>query len=140
MTNIEARRQARIEIAETLKSAGLLDGITLTASQMQNETRPAFWRGVVRDEKARAKDLYVTWHIPSSSAHTRADNQTMLREVTIAVDVFSKRSFDSEMNHKLIERIETALTENGYEVEMASEQYENYTKLFHLPMTAFKLY
>ena len=140
MTNIQARRKARIEIIDTLKSAGLLDGISLQAQQLHHATRPAFWHGVVRNDKAKAKDSYVTWHIPASPPSTRADDKTILREVTIAVDVFAKRSFSSEQNHKLLESLETAFTENGYEVEMASEQYENDTKLFHVPMTAFKLY
>jgi len=140
MTNIEARKNARIEIIQTLKDAGLLEGLGLSAEQLHKATAPCFWHGVVRNDKAKTKDAYVTWHIPSSAANTRADNKTLLREVTIAVDVFSKRSFDSEQNHKLLERMETAFVDNGYEVEMADETFETETGLFHYPMTIFKIY
>ena len=140
MRNIDARKKARGEIKDALRTAGLLDGITLQAQQLHNETRPCFWRGVVRDEVARQKDQYVTWHIPSSSAAERADDKAFLREITVAVDVFSKRSFESEQNHKLLERLEDAFTESGFEVEFADEQYENDTKLYHYPLTIFKLY
>jgi len=140
MTNLQARKLAREDIRKALRAAGLLDGISLQASQLHNESRPCFWRGVIRDPVARAKDQYVTWHIPSSDTAERADDKTFLREITIAVDVFSKRSFESEANHKLLERLETAFDNAGYEVEFADEIFENDTKLFHYPLTLYKLY
>ena len=140
MTNIQARKIAREDIRAALKAAGLLDGISLQASQLHNETRPCFWRGVIRDPVARAKDQYITWNIPSSEANTRADDKTLIREITIAVDVFSKRSFESEANQKLLERLEKAFDQADYEVEFADEQFENDTQLFHYPLTLYKLY
>jgi len=140
MKNIDARTKARGEIKDALKAAGLLDGISITAAQLQNETRPCFWRGVVRDAAARQKDIYATWHIPSSSAAERADDKAFLREITIAVDVFSKRSFESEANHKILERLEVAFDTAGFEVEFADEIFEKDTQLFHYPLTLYKLY
>jgi hypothetical protein len=140
MTNIKSRHRARIEIIETLKAAGLLEGISLRAEQLQNATKPCFWHGVVRNDKAKTKDCYVTWFIPRSQAATRADDKTLLREVVIAVDVFAKRSFDSEQNHKLLEALENAFAEKGYEVEFGEEQFEEKTGLFHYPLTMFKLF
>jgi len=140
MTNIQARKQARVELIKVLKSAGLVEGISLAADQLDKITKPAFWHGVVRNDKAKAKDWYVTWYIPASRAAKRADDDVMLREVTIAIDVFSKRSFDSEQNHKLLESLENAFAENGYEVELADEIFESDTSLFHYPITIFKLY
>jgi len=90
MKNIDARKRAREDIRQALRNAGLLDGISLQASQLQNESRPCFWRGVVRDPVARQKDIYVTWHIPSSEVSERADDKAFLREIIIAIDVFSK--------------------------------------------------
>jgi hypothetical protein len=140
MTNTQARAKARIEIIKTLKAAGLVEGNSITAAQLQNESRPAFWRGVVRDPSAKAKDVYATWEIVRSNAHTRGDDKTQLRELTIAVDIFSKRSFDSEQLHKLLDATETALTDAGFEVELANEQYHDDSKLFHQPMTLHKIY
>jgi len=140
MTNIQARKLARIELARVLKSAGLLEGISLVAEQLDKATKPAFWHGVVRNDKAKAKDSYLTWYIPASKTATRADDTAMHREVTIAIDVFSKRSFDAEQNFKLLESLENAFTENGYEVEFADETFESDTSLFHYPMTIFKIY
>ena len=140
MTNLQARTKARSEVKDALKAAGLLDGISITAAQLHNESRPCFWRGVVKDPVARQKDIYVTWHIPSSTAAERADDKTFLREITIAVDVFSKRSFESEANHKMLEKLETAFDTAGFEVEFADELYEADTQLFHYPLTLYKLY
>jgi len=140
MTNVQARKLAREDIRAALRSAGILCGISLTAQQLQNESRPCFWRGVINDPVARAKDHYITWHIPSSNSKTHADDKTLIREITIAVDVFSKRSFESEANHKLLQRLETAFDEAKFEVEFSDELYENDTKLFHYPLTLYKIY
>ena len=140
MTNTQARTKARGEIRDALKAAGLLDGISITAAQLHNETRPCFWRGVVKDPVARQKDIYVTWHIPSSSTAERADDKTFLREITVAVDVFSKRSFESEANHKMLERLEDAFSTAGFEAEFSDELYESDTQLYHYPLTFYKLY
>jgi len=140
MTNNQARAKARIEIIDALKAAGLMEGNSLTAAQLHNETRPAFWRGIVRDPTAKAKETYATWQIVGSSAHTRGDDKTQLRELTIAVDIFSKRSFDSEQTQKTLGEIENALSTAGFEVEQAAEQYHEDSKLFHTPMTLIKIY
>jgi len=140
MTNTEARRQARIGIIDTLKKAGLREGISLSNEQLLDTRDTTFWHGVVRNETVRAKDNYLTWNIPGSSAGVRADNIAFLREVTIAIDVFSKRSFDSEQNHKLLEKLENQFTKDGYEIEFADEIFETETSLFHYPITIFKLY
>ncbi|MDR3022098.1 MAG: hypothetical protein LBU60_05460 [Clostridiales bacterium] len=129
-----------MEIISTLKQADLLDGISLSAEQFYNTTKPCFWRGVVRDERFKQKDSYVTWKIVASSPHTRADNLTALREITIALDIFSKRSFDSEQNHKLLDNIEQSFTQKNFEVEFANEQFESDLGLYHIPMTVYKIY
>ena len=140
MKNIDAKKQARIDIIETLASAGMMQGITLSDNDFAKSNTITFWHGVVRDERVRQKDAYITYHFPSSDANTRADNQVMLRDVVVAVDLFSKRSFDSEQNYMLLEKLEMAFMQGGYEVEFGDEQYETDTKLFHYPMTLFKLY
>lgn len=140
MTNIEARKKAREDIIRTLKQAGLREGISLSNEQLLDTRDTTFWHGVVRNEIVRAKDNYLTWNIAGSSASVRADNNAFLREITIAIDIFSKRSFDSEQNHKLLERIENQFTKDGYEVEFADEFFESDTSLFHYPITIFKLY
>ena len=140
MTNIETRRRARAGIITTLKKAGLKEGISLSNEQLLDTRETTFWHGVVKNKTVRAKDNYLTWYIPASGASKRADDSVFLREVTIAIDVFSKRSFDSEQNHKLLEKLENQFVKDGYEVEFADELYESETSLFHYPITIFKLY
>lgn len=140
MTNIEARKKARKDIRQSLTDAGLVEGITLTDAQLAEETRTCYWHGVVRNEKAKAKDNYLTYYIPTSDVVSRADNQAFLREVAIAIDVFSKCSFDSEKNMKLLEDLENQFIKDGYEVEFADEFFESETSLFHYPITIFKIY
>ena len=140
MTNIEARKRARVDIVNSLINAGLVEGISLTDSQLMAQTKTCFWHGVVRNEKAKAKDNYLAWFIPGSEVAKSADNQAFLREVVITIDVFAKRSFDSESNQKLLEAVENQLTKDGYEIEFADEFFESETSLFHYPITIYKLY
>lgn len=140
MTNIEARKRARKDIRQSLIDAGLVEGITLTDAQLAEETRTCYWHGVVRNEKAKAKENYLTYYITATDAFSRADNQTFLREVTIAIDIFSKRSFDSDANMKLLEDIEKQFIKDGYEVEFADEFFESETSFFHYPITIYKIY
>ena len=140
MQNTQARKIASEQVKVAMKTAGLLDGISLQAQQLHNETKPCFWRGVVKNEVARSKDIYVVWSIPTSTASERADDKIYLREVTISVDIFSKRSFESEQNYKLLQQMENAFELAGFEVEFADEQYENNTGLYHYPLTLYKIY
>ena len=69
-----------------------------------------------------------------------ADNDDFLREVMVAIDVFSKKSFDSKENFDLLEKLEDVFKDNGFEVEFADEIFESETSLFHYPLTLYKIY
>lgn len=140
MDNSKARKNAKTELITALNSAGAVEGISLTPQQIQSETRPLFWHGVLRNELAREKTSYITYSIPSSDTRVRADDDTFLREVMIALDIYSKFSFDSEDSYTLLLKVETKLAEKGFEVEMNDEIYEEDTKLFHIPLTLYKNY
>jgi hypothetical protein len=140
MTNIEARKQARAEVRECFTTAGFVDGISLTAPALDKETKPCFWHGVVRCQMAKDKNRDATYYLPSSLASIRADNKAYLREVTVAVDVFSKQSFDAKYNMDILSTLENTFTTQGFEVEFADEIYEEETGLFHYPLTLYKNY
>jgi hypothetical protein len=140
MLNSNARKQAKAEVITALTNAGLVQGNTFSNSEIAAETKTLFWHGVLRNETARNKGIYVTYEIVGSDANTNADNTALTREVTIAVDIFCTRSFDAEQPTVTAEKIEQAFTDSGFIVEVASEIYESDTKLFHLPMTVYKLF
>lgn len=140
MNNTKARNSAKADLIKGLNMAGVVEGITLTPEQIQSETRTIMWHGVLRNDLARNKPNYITYNISSSEARVRADDTTYLREVMIAVDIYSKHSFDSKDNYTLLLKVETKLAEKGFEIEMNDEIYENDTKLFHIPLTIYKNY
>ena len=140
MRTIEARRKCRKDVRDLLKSIGLLEGIGLNDSEIEGTNQILFWHGVVRNQKARNKTTYLSYYFPSFERKISADNDDFIREVMVAVDVFSKRSFDSSENFDLLENIENVFKDNGFEVEFADEIYENETSLFHYPLTLYKLY
>ena len=140
MRTIKARRVCRKEVIELLKSIGMVEGIGLNDSEIEGTRGILFWHGVVRNSKARNKTTYLSYYFPSFERKYSADNDDFIREVMVAIDVFSKRSFDSSENFDLLENIENVFKDNGFEVEFADEIYENETSLFHYPLTLYKLY
>lgn len=140
MRTIEARKTCRTEIISLLKGIGLEEGIGLTDSEIDQTTKTLFWHGVVRNPKARNKTRYLSYYFPEYNEKYSADNDDFIREIMIAIDVFSKKSFDSKDNFDFLELIENTFKNNGFEVEFADEIFENETSLFHYPLTLYKLY
>lgn len=140
MRTIKARKTCRIEVIKLLESIGLVQGITLSDEEIDKTTKTLFWHGVLRNPKARNKTTYVSYYFPSFESKISADNDDFLREVMVAIDVFSKRSFDSKDNLDLLEKIEDVFKDNGFEVEFAEEIFESETSLFHYPLTLYKIY
>lgn len=140
MRTIKARKTCRIEVIKLLENIGLVQGITLSDEEIDKTTKTLFWHGVLRNPKARNKTTYVSYYFPSFESKISADNDDFLREVMVAIDVFSKRSFDSKDNLDLLEKIEDVFKDNGFEVEFAEEIFEIETSLFHYPLTLYKIY
>lgn len=140
MRTIKARKTCRIEVIKLLESIGLVQGITLSDEEIDKTTKTLFWHGVLRNPKARNKTTYVSYYFPSFESKISADNDDFLREVMVAIDVFSKKSFDSKDNLDLLEKIEDVFKDNGFEVEFAEEIFESETSLFHYPLTLYKIY
>ena len=140
MRTIKARRVCRKEVINLLKSIGMQEGIGLSDDDIEVTRNILFWHGVVRNPKARSKTTYLSYYFPSFERKYSADNDDFIREVMVAIDVFSKKSFDSADNFDLLENIENTFKDNGFEVEFADEIYENETSLFHYPITLYKLY
>ena len=140
MRTIKARKICRNEIITLLKSIDMVEGISLNDAELEKETKTLFWHGVVRNPKARNKLNYISYYFPSFEAKYGADNDDFIREVMVAIDIFSKKSFDSKENLDLLEKLEDVFKDNGFEVEFADEIFESETSLFHYPLTLYKIY
>lgn len=140
MRTIKARKVCRNEVISLLKSIELEEGIALNDAEIERTNKTLFWHGVVRNSKARNKTTYVSYYFPSFENKINADNDDFLREVMVAIDVFSKKSFDSKENFDLLEKLEDVFKDNGFEVEFADEIFESETSLFHYPLTLYKIY
>lgn len=140
MRTIKARKTCRLEVIKLLESIDLVQGITISDEEIDKTTKTLFWHGVLRNPKARNKTTYVSYYFPSFESKISADNDDFLREVMVAIDVFSKKSFDSKDNLDLLEKIEDVFKDNGFEVEFAEEIFESETSLFHYPLTLYKIY
>lgn len=140
MRTIKTRKICRTEIIKLLKSIDLVEGISLSDAEIEKTTKTLFWHGVLRNQKARNKTTYLSYYFPNFESKVSADNDDFLREVMVAIDVFSKRSFDSKENMDLLEKLEDIFKDNGFEVEFADEIFESETSLFHYPLTLYKIY
>lgn len=140
MRTIKTRKVCRTEIIKLLESIDLVEGISLNDAEIEKTTKTLFWHGVLRNQKARNKTTYLSYYFPNFESKISADNDDFLREVMVAIDVFSKRSFDSKENMDLLEKLEDIFKDNGFEVEFADEIFESETSLFHYPLTLYKIY
>ena len=140
MRTIKTRKVCRTEIIKLLKSIDLVEGISLSDAEIEKTTKTLFWHGVLRNQKARNKTTYVSYYFPAFENKYNADDDDFIREVMVAIDVFSKKSFDSKDNLDLLEKIEDIFKNNGFEVEFADEIFESETSLFHYPLTLYKIY
>ena len=125
MRTIKTRKVCRTEIIKLLKSIDLVEGISLSDTEIEKTTKTLFWHGVLRNQKARNKTTYLSYYFPNFESKVSADNDDFLREVMVAIDVFSKRSFDSKENMDLLEKLEDIFKDNGFEVEFADEIFES---------------
>jgi len=138
MTNCDARKKINELVIAALVAAGLKDGVTLSAGELQNTSAVTFWRtGAIG--AGMNKPTYAAYSIVGTNASIRGDNRTLLRENAIALDIFSKNTFETRQNARLLESIESALVVAGFEIVFEAEEYESATALYHLPITAFKL-
>lgn len=140
MRLIRTRRVCRNEVIQLLKSIDLVEGISLNDAELDKETKTLFWHGVLRNPKGRNKTTYVSYYFPSYESKVNADNDDYIRDIMVAIDVFSKKSFDSKDNLDLLEKIEDVFKDNNFEVEFGEEIYEDETSLFHYPLTLYKIY
>lgn len=140
MRTIKARKICRNEIITLLKSIGMVEGISLNDAEIDKTTKTLFWHGVVRNPKARNKPNYISYYFPAFEGKYGADNDDFIKEIMVAIDVFSKKSFDSKENMDLLEKLEDVFKDNGFEVEFADEIFESETSLFHYPLTLYKIY
>ena len=140
MRTIKARKLCRKQVIQLLREIGMQDGIGLSDSEIEGTNKILFWHGVVRNAKARNKTCYLSYYFPSFENKISADNDDFIREVMVAIDVFSKKSFDSKENLDLLEKLEDVFRDNGFEVEFADEIFESETSLFHYPLTLYKIY
>jgi len=138
MTNCDARKKINELIIAALIAAGLKDGVTLSAEELRKTNDITFWRtGAIG--AGMDKPTYVIYSLAGTNAAVRGDDKTLMRENAVALDVFSKNSFETRQNAGLLESIENALAIAGFEIVFEAEQYETVTALYHLPITAFKL-
>ena len=137
LTNTESRKRVNSQVIKALTTVGLKDGIALTQEQLKNTKDITFWH--TGNMTATNQATYVTYSIAGTRAAVRGDDKTLLRDNTLAIDVFSKVSFESRANVTLLANIEDALINAGFEVQFEAEQYERDTALFHMPITAFKI-
>jgi hypothetical protein len=138
ITNTEARRRINDQAHAVFAAVGLKDGIALTNEELNKTTDVTFWRTGALNPQVN-KPTYVTYSVAGTDSAVRGDDKTLLRDTTLAIDVFSKQSFESKSNAILLANIEDTLINSGFEVQFEAEQYEADKQLFHMPITAFKI-
>lgn len=133
MTNAKSRRLGKKELRQVFKALRLKDGLTETAEDGEF----TYWYNKARDGRT---GNYIIYEVVDSDPAYRADDVVIARDFFCQIDIFSIRSFETKPLADLIDRLETKLCEQRFEVNMEDERYEPDTKLYHLILFVSKLY
>lgn len=139
MRTSEIRAIALKEIPEVLLKAKLIEGDTLDADQVKSLKTPAFWSRRVNSTVASSKITFVTWDLIAVDPIGYADNQAAIRRPYVSIEIFTRSSILDEKVQKLLERIDRAMLEKGWDFEMvAAPSWDSDNNLNQLSYQATK--
>jgi len=133
MTNAKVRQIGKKELMEIFRLCRIKDGLM----EKEITEKWTYWYNLERTGK---RGNYIIYEVIDSPVLHRADDKAFTREFFCQIDVFSVDSFETEKLQTLVGNLEEILAKNGFEVDFKTENYENDTRLFHLPIYVSKLY
>ena len=140
MNSYEAERQGKMAIYNALIAVDCKDGVKLTEEQIKDEQNPIFWL-LHAPQSTGKKKTYITYYVifcTESDNYERADNQVLAFSFEGSVDVFSKSTLSDRIIVALLDTLTEELENQGFNVEMGPDLYENETGTWHKPITISK--
>ena len=129
MLYITASEGAAKRITDALEKAGYSNGDKLTKAEIEASSDTLFFRGTVRDSKAKPKD-FISWDILQARPVT-ADNQIVAYFVEAYIDLVTNRKSWSSSVRKFLTDVEKSLFDSGLDPKFSGvfvdEEDEKYT-------------
>lgn len=136
MTSYEAENSANGIIANALKDAGLVDGISKTDSQVAAETKTMFWRLMPTAEGVK-KDTYVCYSFTTteeSQTNSRADNKAAFYTVYASIDLYSTKRLTDTAVKSTLSAIAEKLEAKNIIVTFSQDMYDSAANRHHKPL------
>lgn len=128
MKLFDALTQATSEIKEVLKSAGLVEGITLTQEELKSSRAVLFWFIEVKSEEASRKATYATFNVLKLNPSLYADGKIMSLKATIELNIFTNKEDINILMNDLNNTAEAA----GWNFDLSNApSYDQQTKLYN---------
>lgn len=90
MTVMEAFLAAEGSIISVLKKAGLVEGLSLTPTELESSSALLFWETHLTSKKASEKKYYATFNILSCNGTVYGDGSIISRTAIVSLNVFSR--------------------------------------------------
>jgi len=133
-TNHKARKLGKRDLQRVFRLCGFKDGL---GEEPANQGEFTYWSNKARDGLIGD---YITFEPIASEPLTHADNGAFGRIYEAQLDIFSTASFDSKRFTDALEKLESQLLANGFEIEAWGEDYEPETRLYHQIFIVRKAY
>lgn len=128
MKLFDALTKAIIEAKNVLKSAGLIEGITLTQDELKSSKAVLFWFIEVKSEEASRKATYATFNINSIDGRLYGDGSYLSCEATVELNIFTNKEDISIMMNDINNTAEAA----DWRFDLASApSYDSQSKLYN---------
>ena len=124
----EAMFKAISEVKLVLKSAGVLEGITLTPEAIKTTKDILFWFIAVKTEDASRKSTYVIFNVVEVNPFTYGDGKALSYKAQAQIALFTNKEDISS----LIAAINNAAEEYGWDFDMLRPiTYDQTSKLYN---------
>jgi hypothetical protein len=121
------------ETKEIMIEAGLVIGETLHEAEINATSTVIAWDVKVKSSAGSMNETYLTYNLISVDQLAGADNKVKMRMVYVALDIFTRKNKGSKQITELIQKLEDASLEKGWQFELADvTDYDMESKLYHL--------
>jgi len=119
MKLIKAMQEITDSVETTLTSAGLLDGLSLTAEEIKAATTPIYWFVYVKSSDASEKQNYLVWNYQLIGS-LNGDGEKLVYPFEVTITFYSR----NKIVDTYLENIENAFISAFYTIDLSAVDYD----------------
>lgn len=117
MTAVDAILETAKELIILLNEVELIEGETLTRSEVESESTILFWHSLAKNSGGN-KDTYLVWNVMPGDTLLKVDDKEGVRRLSAIIDVFTRYSITDESIQTLLKNINTQAIRSLWECEV----------------------